>query len=106
MTTKKIIKIEDQTDLRRRKLEKGDAIEKDGKLEYIVEAKSNENKLSSLRTLKRDGEGISELKYIISVDSGKLRSFGAAIYYGKPTNGHNPSGQYFELNKILVEMEK
>ena len=106
MTDKKIIEIEDKTDLRNRKLGKGDAIKKDGKLEYIIEAKSNMNTLSILRTIKRDGDGKSELKYIISADSGKLKSFHAAIHYEKPTNGHNPSDQYPQLNNLLMEMEK
>ena len=96
-------KLEERIDFR--KIKPGKKLKRNGGIEVITELNYTEpGIISRINTLKRNGEVIIELGYLID-SNGKLRESFAGRHYKKDTERdtliHKASEHYSELNGIL-----
>ena len=113
---KKVIQIEEGTNLIELRVEVGDILELNGKKEPVtfayyedVARKKGEifggRRLRIFRTARKEEGVIVEIGYTISSE-GKLGSFFSGIYHEKDTPPFHASARYSELDKFLQEHKK
>ena len=108
--TRKIVRLEEITDVEDFFLKKRDSFERNGTSEVVVETYSENGRLLRFRTVRREGEVIFELGYNINRISGRIDQSFTGVHHEKDTDYTGTSGKtytiyssrrYPELNDFL-----
>jgi hypothetical protein len=98
-----IINAEESNDLRDTQLKKGDHY---SVTQVVTETYYERGKLTRFVTIRRDGKGITELRYNVHSQTGKPEVSGVGVFFSRDTPPYHASQRYAELNEFLEELGK